>query len=157
MDYTLFFTYLVACGAAAATGAMFQPGDWYRNLAKPRWTPPDWLFPLAWTTLYICMSVSAMRVAQLPGTGALVGADRVQHIVDPGVLWSAAVGGGVGDLGVSVVGSRGHDAGLLGARLGGGPAVCTLSAVGHCGGCVEPFGLVLESQGTKLKFFDEKF
>jgi translocator protein len=86
MDYTLFFTYLVACGAAAATGAMFQPGDWYRNLAKPRWTPPDWLFPLAWTTLYICMSVSAMRVAQLPGTGFALALWSVQIAFN--TLWT---------------------------------------------------------------------
>ena len=29
MDWALFLTFLAACGAAAATGAMFQPGDWY--------------------------------------------------------------------------------------------------------------------------------
>lgn len=69
MDWGLFLTFLAACGAAAATGAMFQPGAWYAGLNKPSWTPPDWLFPVAWTTLYLCMSVAAMRVAQIPGTG----------------------------------------------------------------------------------------
>ena len=62
MDFTLFLTYLAACGAAAATGAMFQPGEWYRGLSKPRWTPPDWLFPVAWTVLYLSMSAAAARV-----------------------------------------------------------------------------------------------
>ena len=69
MDWTLFLTFLAACGAAATTGAMFGPGDWYHALSKPSWTPPDWLFPVAWTTLYILMSLAAMRVAQLPGSG----------------------------------------------------------------------------------------
>ena len=69
MDYALFGTYLAACGAAAATGAMFGPGVWYDSLKKPSWTPPNWLFPVAWTTLYLCMSLAAMRVALLPGTG----------------------------------------------------------------------------------------
>jgi tryptophan-rich sensory protein len=64
MDYGLFFTYLAACGAAAATGALFSPGDWYKAIRKPNWTPPDWLFPVAWTTLYLCMSLAAMRIAQ---------------------------------------------------------------------------------------------
>lgn len=66
MDWPLFFIFLAACGAAAATGAMFNPDVWYRDLKKPVWTPPDWLFPVAWTTLYVCMAYSAMRVALLP-------------------------------------------------------------------------------------------
>ena len=86
MDYTLFFTYLIACAAAAATGAMFGPGDWYRSLNKPAWTPPDWLFPVAWTTLYLCMSLSAMRVAQLPGTGFALALWSVQIAFN--TLWT---------------------------------------------------------------------
>lgn len=73
MDFSLFFTYLAACGAAAATGAMFQPGDWYRGLNKPWWTPKDWMFPVAWTLLYICMALAAMRVAMLAGTEPAAG------------------------------------------------------------------------------------
>jgi benzodiazapine receptor len=69
MDWGLFLTFLASCGAAAATGAMFQPGDWYFAMKKPRWTPPNWLFPVAWTTLYLCMSFAAMRVAQGPNAG----------------------------------------------------------------------------------------
>ncbi len=69
MDWGLFFTFLAACGAAAATGAMFQPGDWYDGLNKPGWTPPDWVFPVTWTVLYILMAWSASRIAVLPGNG----------------------------------------------------------------------------------------
>lgn len=69
MDYLIFFTFLAACGAAAATGALFSPGPWYRALRKPVWTPPDWLFPVAWTTLYLCMSAAGARVADMPGSG----------------------------------------------------------------------------------------
>jgi len=67
MDWTLFLTFLAACGAAAATGAMFEPGEWYRGLAKPSWTPPNWLFPVAWTTLYLLMSAAAARAAMAEG------------------------------------------------------------------------------------------
>jgi translocator protein len=69
MDFALFATYLLACGAAATTGAMFGPGAWYDGLKKPGWTPPKWLFPVAWTTLYILMSVAAARVSGLEGAG----------------------------------------------------------------------------------------
>lgn len=66
----LYFTiFLLACVAAGATGGLFPPGQWYRELNKPSWTPPDWLFPVAWTTLYICMAAAGARVAMLTGSG----------------------------------------------------------------------------------------
>ena len=68
MDWMLFATFLAACGAAGATGSMFQPDQWYRDLDKPRWTPPGWVFPLVWVTLYVLMSLAAMRVAQVDGS-----------------------------------------------------------------------------------------
>jgi benzodiazapine receptor len=63
MDWPIFFTYLAACAAAAATGAMIKPDQWYATLNKPRWTPPGWVFPVVWTSLYILMAASATRVA----------------------------------------------------------------------------------------------
>jgi translocator protein len=69
MDAGLFFTFLAACGAAAATGTMFKPGAWYDGLDKPGWTPPGVAFPIVWTVLYLLMAFAAMRVALLPGSG----------------------------------------------------------------------------------------
>lgn len=86
MDYTLFFTFLAACGAAAATGALFSPGAWYRSLHKPVWTPPDWLFPVAWTTMYLCMSAAAARVAVLPDAGQALALWSVQIAFN--ALWT---------------------------------------------------------------------
>lgn len=68
MDWTLFAIFLAACFAAGSTGALFSPGAWYDSLKKPGWTPPNWLFPLAWTTLYLLMSAAAARVAPLEGS-----------------------------------------------------------------------------------------
>jgi tryptophan-rich sensory protein len=34
-----------------AGGAMTTVGPWYRNLRKPAWNPPDWLFGPAWTVI----------------------------------------------------------------------------------------------------------
>lgn len=73
MDFLVFSTYLMACGAAAATGAMFKPDAWYRSLSKPRWTPKDWMFPVAWSSLYLCMSWAAMRIAAESGSDARTG------------------------------------------------------------------------------------
>jgi len=86
MDWGLFFTFLAAWGAAAATGAMFQPGDWYEGLNKPRWTPPGFVFPLVWTTLYIAMSYAAMLVAQSGQGGQALGFWAAQIAFN--TLWS---------------------------------------------------------------------
>jgi len=86
MDWALFLTFLAAAGAAAATGAMFEPGDWYEKLDKPVWTPPGWVFPLVWTTLYIAMAYAAMRVAGLPGSGQALAFWALQIALN--TLWS---------------------------------------------------------------------
>jgi benzodiazapine receptor len=48
-------TSLVAAGLAlalaAAGGLLTDIGPWYRNLRKPSWQPPDWLFGPAWTLI----------------------------------------------------------------------------------------------------------
>ena len=86
MDLPVFATFLIACGAAAATGALFSPGEWYRELDKPSWTPPDWLFPVAWTTMYLAMAYAAMRVAGLPGNGQAMALWAAQIALN--TLWS---------------------------------------------------------------------
>ncbi len=50
------------CFVAATTGAMFRPGDWYEQLRKPAWRPPNWVFPPAWTFLYLTIAVSGWLV-----------------------------------------------------------------------------------------------
>ena len=67
MDWSLFVIYLFACGAAAATGAMFPTGPWYQALRKPWWTPPNWMFPVVWMTLYLLMAAAAARAATVEG------------------------------------------------------------------------------------------
>ena len=63
MDWFAFFGFFTACCAAAATGAMFPPGAWYEELERPGWTPPNWLFPVAWMTIYLLISAAGARVA----------------------------------------------------------------------------------------------
>ena len=54
--------------ATAFTGARFRPDAWYQTLRKPRGTPPSWVFPVVWTSLYILMAVAAARVWLLPAS-----------------------------------------------------------------------------------------
>lgn len=48
--------------SATLPGASTPPGDWYDALAKPDWTPPGWVFPVVWTTLYALMGTAAWIV-----------------------------------------------------------------------------------------------
>lgn len=40
--------------------------DWYPTLTKPSWTPPDWLFPIAWSILYAMMAIAVWLVWRHP-------------------------------------------------------------------------------------------
>jgi tryptophan-rich sensory protein len=86
MDWLTLAACVGACVAAGSTGMFFTPGEWYRSLDKPWWTPPDWLFPVAWTILYASMSVAAARVAGEPGGGQAVAFWALQIALN--TLWS---------------------------------------------------------------------
>ena len=40
---------------------------WFDALAKPSFMPPSWLFPIAWTTLYILMGLAVAQVIKSAG------------------------------------------------------------------------------------------
>ncbi|PBQ07786.1 sensory protein TspO [Pseudomonas congelans] len=63
-----FFIFLLACCAAGATGVIFKPGAWYESLEKPSFTPPDWAFPVAWTTIYLLLAWAGYRLTLIPGS-----------------------------------------------------------------------------------------
>lgn len=56
---------ILLCLITGTIGGMASAGaieDWYRTIAKPSWTPPDWVFGPVWTVLYIMMAVAAWLV-----------------------------------------------------------------------------------------------
>lgn len=62
---------IVVCTlAAASTGGAFKPGAWYATLKKPVWTPPNWMFPLVWSVLYVAMAYAAWLVWDASGPAA---------------------------------------------------------------------------------------
>ena len=73
-----------------AGGALTEIGPWYRQLRKPPWQPPDWLFGPAWTVIlglagwsfYIGLT-EAVTPAARTGVWALFTANFVFHL-----LWS---------------------------------------------------------------------
>jgi translocator protein len=81
--------WLALCFAVAWFGAQFQPGDWYRELAKPGFTPPDWIFGPVWTVLYAMMGVAAWLVWRdhgIAGAPMALGLFAVQLALNG--LWS---------------------------------------------------------------------
>jgi tryptophan-rich sensory protein len=60
----LVFCLLLCLGVGILESFVTRPEIpvWYAALAKPWWTPPPVVFPIAWTLLYILMAVSLWRL-----------------------------------------------------------------------------------------------
>ncbi len=87
------FTYVIFIGLSLLVGFLgsfaTQSGmDAYELLAKPAWTPPQWLFPVMWTSLYILMGISAAMIfgTTHPDRGRALLLFLVQLVVNG--LWS---------------------------------------------------------------------
>lgn len=78
--------FIVLVVIAASSGAMFMPGDWYKALNKPWWTPPDWLFPVAWTVLYFMIAIAGWLAYKAGGLGTAVAIWGVGLVLN--ALWS---------------------------------------------------------------------
>jgi len=51
---------IINFGGLALGGWLMNSGptsDWYMNLNKAPWTPPGWVFGVAWTIIMICFSI----------------------------------------------------------------------------------------------------
>jgi benzodiazapine receptor len=69
--------WIALCQAAGGPGRPGHRGDpgrttgaWYRELARPTWAPPGWLFGPVWLTLYTAMAVAAWLVWRGPSSPA---------------------------------------------------------------------------------------
>ena len=65
------FAFLLVALAAASSGAVFRPGDWFQTIVKPRWTPPNRAFPTVWAVLYLAMAVAGWLVWRRVGLAPL--------------------------------------------------------------------------------------
>ena len=84
------------CFVFAFAGSTFTPvpgSEWYYSiLKKPSWNPPDWLFPPAWTLLFLLMGIALYLVVQkwserthVKGALAIFGVQLLLNL-----SWSAA-------------------------------------------------------------------
>ena len=61
MGFALVGTGLATAAAAAAGGVASRRGvqSWYSDIRKPKYVPPNAVFPIAWTTLYVDIAASS--------------------------------------------------------------------------------------------------
>lgn len=60
---------VLVCFSVGITASYFQADSidgWYQFLNKPSVTPPDYIFPIAWSIIYLCMGISFGIVWHLP-------------------------------------------------------------------------------------------
>jgi tryptophan-rich sensory protein len=81
-----FYIFLIACCAAAATGVIFKPGAWYEGLQKPKFTPPNWAFPVAWTTIYLLLAWAGYRLTLSPDSQTVLALWAAQIALN--TLWT---------------------------------------------------------------------
>lgn len=75
-----------AAGGSISSGA---DNDWYAALIKPAATPPDWVFPVAWSILYVMMGIALAMILHARGArlrGAAIAAFALQLIVN--LIWN---------------------------------------------------------------------
>lgn len=60
--------------------------DWYINLNKAPWTPPGWVFGVAWTTIMICFSIYLGKQFTVNKTSKIKIAFIIQFVLN--VSWN---------------------------------------------------------------------
>jgi tryptophan-rich sensory protein len=77
---------LLVAGGGSLIGANNIPGEWYENLNKPAFNPPNWIFGPVWTVLYVMIGIAGWRIWRMRRTGGAMTAWWVQLGLN--FLWS---------------------------------------------------------------------
>lgn len=66
LKHTLFFiAFIIIAQLAGVVGSVFTANSvntWYKEISRPPFTPPNWLFAPVWISLYLLMGISAYLV-----------------------------------------------------------------------------------------------
>jgi len=54
--------FIAICFAVSSFGAFFTPGEWYEQLNRAPWSPPNMAFPIVWTFLYLMIAVAGWLI-----------------------------------------------------------------------------------------------
>ena len=90
----MLLVFVIICLLAGRLGAVLTATsltDWYPSLVKPAWTPPDVVFPVVWSLIFLAMGIAAWLVWREAERGQLLrpfGLFFLQLFLN--VLWSFA-------------------------------------------------------------------
>ena len=76
--------------SAAYINSSFPVDDWYDELTKPAWNPPNWLFGPVWGVLYLLMAIAAWllwRKSGLAGAAVPLGLFVLQLALNAAWSW----------------------------------------------------------------------
>ena len=68
LNYLAAFLIVFAVAGVGSYISTLAFPDWYASLAKPDFTPPDWLFAPVWALLYVLMATALARVLNHKGS-----------------------------------------------------------------------------------------
>ncbi|WP_203234043.1 TspO/MBR family protein [Actinomyces sp. 565] len=86
---------LVAATAAAGTASSDPRGEYYKDLKKPDWNPPNEVFPIVWTTLYTDLAATTgLTLADLWQAGELTGSNKEANRFLAATVTNLALNGG---------------------------------------------------------------
>ncbi len=76
------------CLMTGFVGSLFTTGEWYDEMQKSALTPPNYVFPIVWSVLFVLMGIAAWRVwgKRKKGVGFALSLFLVHLIFN--VLWS---------------------------------------------------------------------
>lgn len=76
-------------GALAIGSWLMNDGPqtaWYKNLNQAPWTPPGWVFGVAWTTIMVCYSIYMAYLYKLLPNTKLIALFTIQIVLN--VIWN---------------------------------------------------------------------
>jgi len=88
--YQFVIIFLIINFAALGIGSWFMAdgpkSQWYVSLKQAPWTPPGWVFGVAWTTIMICFSFYMASLIKLKPTSFVYGLFIIQFFLN--VSWN---------------------------------------------------------------------